>query len=147
MIKQTDNEKVRVIFNHYVSAVEVDDGPHKYVATVCALPTYLKRFEVLHKWFEKYSTIRLVDLRSWGSVGFSDDMVYGKWTFFQFYQDGTNFESEYKKIYEHITTGVNYLESNFRTLQQLYDYKVKPVLNGESLMKWKPNISFLIWLW
>lgn len=92
-------------------------------------PLYLKRFNILHKWFEKYSVKSISDQRDSYSVGFNGNMLNTK-NEFLFNVDEVNnplfdiFRDEVIKISADVF-------SKFSSIECLYNEIVQPCMLGE----------------
>jgi len=100
-------------------------------------PLYLKRFDVLHKWFEKYSFKSLVDQRSGYSIGFEGNMI-GKDSDFYFLLDRLDFEKDFTKFKDEIIANSQSIFTKYATLEDLYYQEVYPILQGD---KGLPNVG------
>lgn len=96
-------------------------------------PLYKIRFECLHKWFEKFSFRSFSDQRDTGSISFSEYML-GKSKYFHgflFLENRKNYEEDYEIMKTDILEHASYVFNSFQTINDLYDYKVDSVLEGE----------------
>lgn len=92
-------------------------------------PLYGVRFDVLHKWFEKYSFRTLADQRYSYSIGFEGGML-NRPSEFLFKWDYVDYERDFIKMKEELILTSRRVFQEFSTLSQLYDYQIQPVLDG-----------------
>lgn len=95
-------------------------------------PSYSIRFDILSKWFEKYSFKSISDQRDNGNFGF-DGIMLGKQYMFEFkYYDASD---EYKKELENLkTTIIECSQSvfyNYSSLEKAYINEIEPILKNE----------------
>ncbi len=95
-------------------------------------PYYGVRFDVLCKWFEKFSFRTLSDQRDDDYIGFSGKML-GKESMYEFpyYETGPIYKSELKKLRDDIIECSEYVFSEFDTLEKAYKKKIIPILEGK----------------
>lgn len=91
-------------------------------------PLYLKRFDVLHEWFEKFSFKSIRDQRDSYTVGFDGEMLNSVNEFY-FWPDKLNYESEFNKLKSVLIANAETVFTQFATLQQLYSYTIIPILD------------------
>lgn len=91
-------------------------------------PLYLKRFNVLHKWFEKFSFKSKVDQRDNYSIGFDGGMLKEQ-NLFYFALDKTDFQNETETFTNEIIRISTYVFNKFLTLEDLFEYQINPLLN------------------
>lgn len=96
-------------------------------------PLYLKRFDVLHKWFEKFSFKSLSDQRENYSIGFDGKML-GNFSEFYFLVNGADFEKDFDAFKKELVDKSKFVFDNYSNVAELYNYYVQPVLTkGEKL--------------
>ena len=93
-------------------------------------PNYEIRFNVLHKWIEKYSKRTLADQRDDHSVGFTGHMI-GATDEFYFLENRKNYNKDLQILHSEVVTNAKYVFSRFTTLDDYYDYYINDVLNGK----------------
>ncbi len=93
-------------------------------------PLYLKRFDVLHKWLEKYSFKNKTDQRDNFSIGFDGTML-GKQNEFYFLLDQKGFQLEIENLIEIVTMNSTFVFNKFADIKALYEYQVEPILAGK----------------
>lgn len=95
-------------------------------------PIYSVRFNIYHKWFEKYSVIDLKDQRDRSTIGFSENML-GKskyFTGFLFLENRKDYELDYETMKNDILEHASYVFTRFQTLKDVYDYEIGDLLCG-----------------
>lgn len=92
-------------------------------------PLYLKRFDVLHKWFEKYSFKSLTDQRNSYSVGFDGEMIGGNSEFY-FQLDRLNYDKDFIKFKDEVIANSQSVFTKYATPKDLYSYEIFPILQG-----------------
>lgn len=90
-------------------------------------PLYLKRFDVLHKWFEPFSFKNLVDQRDNYSVGFDGSML-GRKDQFYFFSSEMNFEHDFILFRDELIVNAREVFKSFNNIEKLYNYFIIPVL-------------------
>lgn len=99
-------------------------------------PIYGKRFNVLHKWFEKFSFKTLADQRDAYSIGFDGQML-GKVNEYRF-PISEEPGNEWDKCRSEIIENAMFVFEQFSTLTKLYEYLVRPAVMGEKKF---PNVG------
>lgn len=94
-------------------------------------PLYLKRFDILHKWFEQFSFKSLLDQRDNYSIGFDGKML-GKQNEFFFLLSLEDFDRDYSIFKSAIFSNVQYLNKKFSSTLDLYHYLLDPILIGKN---------------
>lgn len=92
-------------------------------------PVYLKRCNILHKWFEQFSLKSISDQRDAYSIGFDGGML-GKKNEYHF-SISENFCSEWETVRSDIVTNARSVFKKYTGLADLYNYLVYPVITGE----------------
>lgn len=100
-------------------------------------PMYNVRFEILHRWFERFSARTLRDQRNDDSIGFNGKMLSAQNTFIIDSQSKF-FEAELDNLRDNIKRNAEYVFSKYSSLQDLYEEIIVPILNGSKEM---PNIG------
>lgn len=93
-------------------------------------PSYNVRFNVLHKWFEKYSKRSLADQRDDYSIGFVGEMI-GKINEFYFLENLKGYENDLHKLYDEVVKNAKQLFTKYETLDCYYNYYIDDVIKGE----------------
>ena len=91
-------------------------------------PVYGKRFDVLHKWFEKFSFKTMSDQRDSYSVGFSGVML-GKTNEYRFPLSETP-SVEWDVFRNDVVCNAKYVFEKYTTLEDVYKYLVHPLVVG-----------------
>lgn len=100
-------------------------------------PLYLKRFDVLHKWFEKYSFKALADQRDNYSIGFDGGMINGTLQFY-FRLDKVDFNTDFNKFKNEVIQKSKEIFESIRSINDLYDTEIIPILEGKKEL---PNVG------
>lgn len=100
------------------------------------LPVYSKRFNVLHKWFEKFSVKTIADQRDSYSIGF-EGLMLGRKNEYRF-PISDNFSPERESFRSDVVTNAKYVFNKFTSLGDLYNYLVYPAITGEKVL---PNVG------
>ena len=93
-------------------------------------PGYAVRFNVLHKWFEKYCKRPLNVQREDYSVGLIGSM-FNKTSEFYLLESREDYTKDVQKIYIEVVNNAKYLFSKFATLKGYYEYHIDEVLKGK----------------
>lgn len=95
-------------------------------------PIYSVRFNIYHKWFEKYSPINLKAQRDRSTIGF-DEIMLGKSKYFRgflFLENRMDYDFDYEKMKNDILVHASYVFSRYQTLKDVYDYRIGELLSG-----------------
>lgn len=92
-------------------------------------PLYLKRFNILHKWFERYSFKSKTDQRDNYSIGFDNGQLIGK-DQYHFLSDRSNFDLDFEIFEQEVMENAMTVFSKFEDVQDLYNYYIVPILKG-----------------
>lgn len=128
LIRKFDWGWQRVILDHYNSFdLERND------LALQVMPNYEIRFNILHKWFEKFSRRTLSDQRDTYSIGFNENMLGKSKHFlgFLFLENRKDYELDYEVMKNDILEHASHVFNCFKTINDLYDYKVNDVLKGK----------------
>ena len=93
-------------------------------------PIYGVRFDILHKWFEKFSVKTLQDQRDRASISFSGSML-GLQDELNFDTNGDGYSNEFEN-FQIILKCAEYVFSEYSSLDKLYNKTLLPVLDGET---------------
>lgn len=93
-------------------------------------PIYGVRFDILHKWFEKFSVKTLQDQRDRASISFSGSML-GLQDELNFDTNGDGYSNEFEN-FQIILKCAEYVFSEYSSLDKLYNKTILPVLDGET---------------
>ena len=100
-------------------------------------PIYLKRFDILHKWFEKHSFKSLTDQRDSYSIGFDGKML-NDFSEFYFKLEGIDFEQDFALMKSKIINYSHQVFNNYNSLSKLYDKEIVPILENDRAL---PNVG------
>ena len=109
------------------------DGYHDGHDVMVVYPQYLVRYDILSKWFEKFSFKSLQDQRDGCYVGFSGEML-GSQDRFMFRYDRSNLMSELVRLKECIKRDGSEVFDAYSSLDKAYDRKIAPVLTGTTAL-------------
>lgn len=107
--------------------IDTDSSSGKKVLIVH--PLYLTRFNILHKWFEKFSFKTLSDQRGSYSIGFDGSMLDTKNEYH--FPVSDNIFPQLDTFRNDIITNAKDVFNKFKDLSDLYKYLVYPVIAGE----------------
>lgn len=95
-------------------------------------PLYEVRFDVLCRWFEKFSCRTLSDQRDDAYVGFTGDILGKQETFdFSYYESGVSYKNELKELKDCIIECSKHVFEEYSSLEVTYQKKIKPILEGK----------------
>ncbi|MDE6381178.1 MAG: hypothetical protein K2L11_11965 [Muribaculaceae bacterium] len=95
-------------------------------------PHYGVRFELLCKWFEKFSFKSLRDQRNGCYVSFNGRMVGEQNTYeFPYYETGQIYKDELRKLRADIIGCSKFVFDEYSTLEKAYQNKILPILEGK----------------
>ena len=100
--------------------IELDHWMDETTSSLVIYPIYGIRFDILHKWFEKFSIKSLQDQRDRASISFSGDTT-----------DFDYFQTNLQKCAE-------YVFKEYSALDKLYEKTILPILNGSATL---PNVG------
>lgn len=96
-------------------------------------PITMIRFDILHKWFEKYSFKTLADQRSNSTYMYYDPVNMAvKRDNYCFVYSRANFIEDVNNLKKDIITDATFVFNNLNTLDKLYQYLVEPILNNQT---------------
>jgi len=95
-------------------------------------PVYSKRFDVLHKWFERFSFKSLSDQRDAYSIGFEGVML-GKKNEYHF-PISEKFCPEWQVFRNEIVANARSVFNKYTCLADMYKYLVFPSIQGDKLL-------------
>lgn len=93
-------------------------------------PMYCVRFEVLHRWFEKFSFRDVKSLRSDDSFGM-DGGSMSEQEIFYIDPKGPNYQEEFNALSEALKRNATYFFTKYNSLQALYEELITPILEGK----------------
>ena len=107
--------------------------------TLVIHPQYLVRFDVLNKWFEKYSFKTLKDQRDGCYVGFTGYMLERQDSFeFSYNESEVQYRNKLQKLKECIIECSEFVFEEYSTLEKSYQKEVVPILDGRKTL---PNVG------
>ena len=101
-------------------------------------PLYLRRFDILHKWFEPFSPKSLKDQRNNCSIGFSGAMLDAD-DYFYFPKDGSQYDERLALLKEEVEKNAKSVFISYTTVEDFYRHKVHPLLDNETNIL--PNVG------
>lgn len=110
--------------------IELDHWRDRDTSSLVIYPVYGVRFDILHKWFEKFSVKTLQDQRDKASISFSGSML-GLQDELNFDTNGDGYSNEYEN-FQIILKCAEYVFSEYSSLDKLYNKTILPVLDGET---------------
>ncbi len=93
-------------------------------------PKFHVRFNVLHKWFEKYSKRTLRDQRDQHSLGFVGSML-GTSDEIYFLENRKDYNKDLKRLCEFVVNHSKQVFTKFQTLEDYYNYCINDVILGK----------------
>lgn len=101
-------------------------------------PTYNRRFDILHKWFEPFSFKPLKDQRSRCSVGLDGSMLKAE-MYFYFPKDDSLYDDRFAILKRAIEENAIHTFTRYATVESFYNYDIKPLLDNDITML--PNVG------
>jgi hypothetical protein len=96
-------------------------------------PVYGVRFNIIHKWFEKFSYKSLSDQRDNYTIGVDGQMLNRK-NEYLFMHNGYHLSEDKKLFVNEIIQNAQYFFNRYETIKQYYINDVLPVLNKQKMM-------------
>ena len=119
LLYKKDGKRLSIELDHWI-----DDSSSSLVI----YPIYGVRFDVLHKWFEKFSVNTLQDQRDRASISFSGDMLCQQEEFY-FKQNKEHYKDDFYKLQKQLLKNSEYVFSTYSSLEKLYANVIEPILN------------------
>ncbi len=95
-------------------------------------PLYLRRFDILHRWFEKYSFRTLIDQRDSYSVIESEPLYADlNLSYYYFKYDGEDFEKDLKHLVDDVKERSQKFFTKYKTLEDMYHHEIIPILEDK----------------
>lgn len=94
-------------------------------------PIFGVRFNVLHKWYEKYCPMSLQDQKNYRSFFLYDTEHFIRPYEFTFNTNGENFDVKFSYLYNDIKEKIDYYYPRYSTLQGCFEMEILPVLEGK----------------
>lgn len=123
--KTTDGFKQIAFDDHFQ---DIDLNNHQLALQI--RPIFKRRFDILSKWFEKYSFKELKTQRNNGQI--FDNISNEE---FLFYNSGECFDEQYNKLRNKVIEKAHVFFHDYATLEQLYQKEVFTILTGEKKMQ------------
>lgn len=101
------------------------------------VPRYAKRYNILHKWFEKISVKTLSDQRNVSSIGFDGSMLNKKNQFF-FLLSEKDFEKDFLNFRNEIIENSSFVSEKYSNLSSVYKDLIDVVICGKKEL---PNVG------
>lgn len=113
--------------------IELDHWIDNTTSSLVIYPIYGVRFDILSKWFEKFSVKSLQDQRDRASVDFSGSMLSHQNKFyFQLSKD--EYYADFNNLKANLIECSEYVFTEYSSLDKLYDKIIIPILNEESVL-------------
>ena len=93
-------------------------------------PGYDVHYNVLHKWFEKYSKLPLKVQRSDWSVGLVGNM-FNRTSEFYFLESRKDYTEDLYRLRTEVVSNASYVFSTFATIEGYYNYYIGDVIGGK----------------
>lgn len=113
-------------------AVELDHWEEQGMDMLVIYPIYCVKFNVVSKWFEKFSVKNLRDQRDNATINIDNKMLGLHSMYYNFNNNGAGFFDDYVKMESDIIDCAKYVFGNYGTLQQTFDRLIRPVIKGET---------------
>ena len=122
----------------------------KYEDALGIRVSFLKRFDVLHRWFEPFRATtqqELRDLRSHYTVGITHDMYFpDREHYYTFPFDGSEFEERLENMRRDIVEIGTYFFDKYKTLNDYYKNDVEPIIADEHFKLGNDCIHWYLYL-
>lgn len=114
-------------------SIELDHWIDSSTASLVIYPIYGVRFDILSKWFEKFSVKQLQTQRDRTSIDFTGNMLSQQDKFvFKLNKDGFHENLENFKII--LKRCSEYVFSTYSSLDNLYEKTIQPILDGDATL-------------
>ncbi len=110
--------------------IEMDHWIDEATSSLVIYPIYGVRFDILSKWFEKFSVKNLQDQRDGASIDFSGEMLSIQDEFY-FNLNGEKYATDFNELQAKVQKCAEYVFSEYSSLDKLYNKTILPILNGE----------------
>lgn len=108
-------------------SIELDHWRNADNSSMVVYPIYGVRFDVLSKWFEKFSVKSLQDQRDRPSVMFDGGMLSYQNEFY-FRLDEKGYKNDFSNLLTHLEKCARYVFDEYSSLEKLYDKTILPIL-------------------
>lgn len=122
LIQKTTDGFNKIEFDDHFQSVDLSN--HKLALEI--RPIFVRRFDVLSKWFEKYSFKELKIQRNNGQI--FDNIPNEE---FLFYNTGEYFDEQYNKLKSKVIEKAHEFFNEYATLEQLYQKEVYTILTED----------------
>ena len=112
-------------------SIELDHWIDHSTSSLVIYAVYGVRFDILHKWFEKFSFNTLQDQRDWTSVAFSGNML-GQQDEFHFKLNKKGYQKDFENMLTTLIRCSDYVFSTYSSLPNFYMKEIQPILDGEA---------------
>lgn len=109
--------------------IELDHWMDETTSSLVIYPIYGIRFDILHKWFEKFSIKSLQDQRDRASISFSGDMLSLQDKFY-FSLDGEKYTTDFDYFQTNLQKCAEYVFKEYSALNKLYEKTILPIGNA-----------------
>ena len=92
--------------------IEMDHRIDETTSSLVIYPIYGVRFDILSKWFEKFSMKKLQDQRDRASIAFSGDMLSMQYKFY-FNLNGEKYATDFNELQAKIQKCAEYVFSEY----------------------------------
>lgn len=142
LIRKTSEGFEKIEFDDHFQTIDLKNNEF----ALQIRPHFERRFNVLSKWFEKYSFKDIKTQRNLGQIfdGLGDDE-------FLFYNSGENFDKSYNKLRDAVICKAEEFFNMYSTMEKMYSNEILPLLNGEKQFRnngsdWMFHYLKLIWI-
>lgn len=113
--------------------IELDHWTDATTSSLIVYPIYGVRFDILSKWFEKFSLKSLQDQRDRASIAFSGDMLSMQ-DKFHFRMDERYYKDQFNNFQSKLIKSAEYVFREYSSLDKLYNKTIIPILNEEATL-------------
>lgn len=111
--------------------IELDHWTDAAKSSLVIYPIYGVRFDILSKWFEKFSVKKIQDQRDRASIAFSGNMLSLQDKFY-FRLDKNGYSDDFNNFRVNLEKCAMYVFAEYSSLDKLYDRTILPILNGNA---------------
>ena len=112
-------------------SIDLDHWIDHSTSSLVIYAVYGVRFDILHKWYEKFSFNTLQDQRDWTSVAFSGNML-GQRDEFHFKLNKKGYQKDFENMLTTLIQCSDYVFSTYSSLPNFYMKEIQPILDGEA---------------
>lgn len=143
LIKKSSDGFEQISIERYYQSID----PRNKELALCIIPQFTRRFDILSKWFEKYSFKDIRIQRDNGQV-FHEIQAAREYLF---YYTGVYFEEQYKLFRDKVVDKARIFFTEYSTLEGLYRIEVLPLIHKEKEMRtlgadWIFEYAKLTWI-